>query len=571
MRKLITTLLILSSFICTAQVRFVASQNAKQVLEGDYISITYTLYNARGSKLTPPSFDGFKRMGPPSQAFQSSNVNGKMSFQTAYTFSLLAQKTGNYKIGKASVVAEGKRYTSNTLNVEVIKREARPKDAIADDPVFVNLELSRDTAYLGQQVLLDYKLFTTIDVRNFDIRYEPEYENTYAVNVPTYNNFPTQREIINGVSYLTKVMKRVALFPMQYGTVVLEPASINLGIEYDDKNARSFFFRTKLKMQKIQTNEAALTILPLPNNAPKDFNGAVGKYNMRAYLTSQAGKTNEAISLMMTITGNGDEKRLLHPKLDFGENFDVYDPKVVRASNDVTGPIIKASKQLEYLIVPKKVGRFDLKPSFSYFDPDSAKYISKYQIIPIRIVQGSNIASTADPSVKRERKDEIRNIHVEGELQMRRNSFYASTWHFILLVIPFLVLGAGIIYKRHLIKEGRLDPSEVKNRRARKVALKRLEQAKIFKQENDARNFYDEISKASLGYVSDKYNLPASELSIANIQETIENKGYSQDIQNRFTRILKTAEMALFAGQTSAENLELIYQETLDLISEMES
>ena len=290
MRTLFIAISLLGLVISGAsQTRFELSTNAKQVLQGDLVTITYTLHNARGSRISTPKFEGFKQTGPPSQSFSSSTINGRTTFQSAYSYSLLAEEPGTYIIPATTITAAGKKYTSNSITIEVIKRTAR-QDQEVTEPVYVNLELSTDTAYLGQQVLLDYKLYTTVDVRNFDIRYEPEYENTFAINIPTYNHFPQQREIINGVSYVTKIMKRVALFPMQFGVVVLEPATINLGIEYEDPNSRSFFFRSKLKMERIQTNEASLTILSLPPSAPEDFNGAVGNYSMSAFFERTKGK-----------------------------------------------------------------------------------------------------------------------------------------------------------------------------------------------------------------------------------------------------------------------------------------
>ncbi len=553
-----------------AQIKFELSADAKQVLVGEYLTVTYTIFNAKGSNLIPPSFDGFKRMGAPSQSFQSRSINGRTTIQTAYSFVLLAQKTGSYKIGSAKISAQGKQYESNTLIIEVLERKSRPADQETLNPVYVNLELSTDTAYLGQQVLLDYKLYTTVNVRNFDIRFEPEYENAYAVNIPTYNNFPNQREIINGESYVTKVMKRVALFPMQFGIVVLEPATINLGIEYDDPKSRSFFFRSKLKMERIQTNEASITILPLPDNAPIDFNGAVGDYAMRSYIKQRTCKTNEALSMIMTITGTGDEKRLLHPELDFGPAFDIYDPKVMTANNDITGPIIKATKQLEYLIVPKQAGDYTLNPSFSYFNPDSAKYMTIKNEIPVRVLQGSGTIASKIPANIEKGKEDIRFIHTTFNLKSHRKTFFGSVLHYIFLAIPIVALSIGVLYKRHLVNEGNLDMSVIKKRRARKIAFQRLAQADVFKKEQNARNFYDEISKASLGYVSDKYNIPSSELSKTNIKETIFRQGHSEIIQDRFLQVLNTCEMALFAGQTSAKNLEDVYQEAVELIASME-
>jgi len=99
-----------------AQISLTASADAKQIVAGQYFTLTFTLENARGSNFQPPSFIDFDVVGGPSTSTQMTIINGRRQQKMSYSYSLTSSKIGKYEIGSASILASGKKYTSNSID-----------------------------------------------------------------------------------------------------------------------------------------------------------------------------------------------------------------------------------------------------------------------------------------------------------------------------------------------------------------------------------------------------------------------------------------------------------------------
>jgi len=169
--------------ICTisiAQISFVANTDAKQVIENGYFQITFTLNNAKGNNFKAPSFKNFKVLNGPNRSMSTTIINGNASQKISYSYSLQPNKVGKFTIAPATIVANGKRMKSNAVKVEVIKASAANKNAAAEQQLFVKAEIDTNLVYLGQQLVVDYKLYTTVNIENHDIAFEPEYQGFFA-------------------------------------------------------------------------------------------------------------------------------------------------------------------------------------------------------------------------------------------------------------------------------------------------------------------------------------------------------------------------------------------------------
>ena len=137
-------------------------------------------------------------------------------------------------------------------------------------------------------------------------------------------------------------------------------------------------------------------------------------------------------------------------------------------------------------------------------------------------------------------------------------------------MLPFLILGGALVYRQQQLKKGDVDLDVLKSQGAQSVAIQKLATAEAFKNENNSKSFYDEISKASFGYVCDKLNIPLSELSKSNIQEKLQSLNVSQQYIDELIKIIKTCEMALFAGMDNSAAMQETYDSTKDVITKIE-
>jgi len=271
---------------------FDASTNARQIILGTPFDVSFTLKNARGSQLRPPSFKDVEVVSGPTTSTSMSIINGQQSSEESYIYTVQPKRVGKLRIGSASIVANGKKMTSKPLTIDA---EAR----------------------IGQQVVLDYKLFTQVAIENYNIISESEYPGFYTTEMREFRG-NIIKEVVNGVQYSTKIIKRVALFPQQAGLLTVDAADMQLGISLEDpKNPRrrSFFYTPKVKMHRTKTKEVKISVQDLPPNAPPSFTGAVGKYRITPLIETNTLTTDEALTIRLSINGNGDVKQVQAPPL----------------------------------------------------------------------------------------------------------------------------------------------------------------------------------------------------------------------------------------------------------------
>jgi hypothetical protein len=538
------------------KVEFVVAASSTEVMLGDYFNVTYTLKNTDGKKFKPPSFTGFDVQGP-SMGQKQYNINGRITYEQNYIYNLIPKRVGTFTIPPATIRANGKTLKTKSLTVKVVKR--RTQNINADADVLLVAETSVKEAYIGQSVRLDYTIYTAIDIETYKIMNRPDIKGAFAKDIQNIDT-PTQERKINGKTYATKVLYRMILYPQQEGKIEINPITMRIAI------AKSFFDHD---VKSIYSNDLTLDVKPLPDGIPDNFSGAVGSFNMVSTLNTNRVTTDETIVYNLEVTGKGDVKRITPPNLNLPvDSFTVYDPRTDESVVEESGELVY-TKTFEYLISPKHAGKLIMEPTFSYYDVDTKKYETlKVTEQPITILKGVNPHSETKP-IDENLSGEIRYIKMEGNLH-NRSYFYGSIGFWLLLALPFLALGGLLFYKRQQDKINAIDPILKKRKKANRIALKRLEQAKVHLDANESRAFYDEISKTLWGYVSDKLNIPASELSKYTIKDQLQAKNVAEAQTEQFVKALETCEMALFAGMDNAASMQQTYEYTTELMTDLE-
>lgn len=559
--------ILLSTGALSAQTTFEATADARRVLENSYFEVTFTLSNAQGGQFSPPSFENFLVVSGPSQAVSTSMINGQVSRTQAYSYTLKPRRTGTFTIGSASIKVNRTTLQTKPLTIEVVK--GRKGEPGAAEQVFIRAEPSTETAYVGQQILLDYKLYTTLDVESFNILEESGYQGFFAQDVRRFNG-RVMREVINGVQYTTKVLKRIALFPQQTGQLSIEPMNVQLGVVKEGaKRSRSFFFTPEVRPYPAATETVNIEVLPLPAGAPESFTGAVGDYQIRPDLSSKTATTDDALTLILTVRGSGDIKRVEAPALDLPEGFEVYEPKAVEETNLELNASIEGKKVFEYLLLPKVPGDYEFTPKFTYFSPDSAKYVTLAdQSFSLYVKQGTGQPGRATASLNE--TEDIGPLMLSPVLTQTRTPFLGSALFWGLLAAPLLLFGGLLGWRRHRARQDDIDPNERRMQAARGVAQERLSLAKSHLKAGDSRAFYDEVSKAILGYVGDKLQIPRSSMSKSSLRQRLQELDLDESLIETVMSIVQDCEMALFAGQADAGKMETVYERATQAIAGVE-
>jgi len=539
---------------------FYAQVDAKKIVEGSYISVEFILDGVDGNSFSPPSFKNFNVLSGPSQQNSMSIINGKVSKKLSYSYSIQPKGLGKFSIGSASIKTASGLLKTKPLEVVVKGNTNKPTGG---EEIFMRAEVSDSTVYVGQQIILDYILYTTLDVRSIDFAVEPSFDGFYAEDLRSERK-AFERKIINGIEYFTKSVKRTSLFPQQTGTYKIDPIPVNAGIS-NGKSQRSFFFSSQLTPKRIMANGLTIKV----NNTPptkKSFSGAIGKYKMTAVTPKRSLTTDDAIIVNMRITGNGDNKVVMAPQWAASDSLEVYDPNVIQ--DDVyknTGEITH-SKTFEYLLVPKIPGRYNLTPKFTYFDTDSNAYVTlTYPLRHINVIKGKN----NNTYVVKEKEVELAPIFEKATFKKTSTQKF-KPWISYTLFCLTLLGASGIFYRgKQIEKSGIRDPETIRKNQAYSVAIKRLEKAQTFKSQNESKAFHEETVVALKKYFADKYKIPALHIKKNELIDALSNQKLSQGVIDSVKDIIQQSEIAIYAPGSASQMAE-VYNKAVNVISELE-
>ena len=558
----------------TAQAVFEATTDTKQVPLGEVFEVKFTLKNAQGTGFSPPVFSDFAVVGGPNRMNSMTMINGNATSTESYSYVLQAKREGKFSIGSASVMAKGKNLSTPPLSIEVGrgKKETLNEGVSSKESIFIRAEVSSHEARVGQQIVLDYKLYNLakMDLNGMNLLHEPNYDGFFHLEI---NDYPhnENRVTINGKEYLTRILRRVALFVQKEGEFVLEPMTVQVGIikgKNDDPFSDPFFSSIRSENHTIQSNSVNIYVKPLPNNAPLSFSGGVGDFKAEAGISKIDATTDDAISLKMKVTGNGDAKRWQAPKMAAMDGLEIYEPKVLREESIESQGEWLTIKELEYLIIPKKTGNFTIKPEFSYFDTEGGGYKTlTLDTFEIKITQGKNAIAT----IQSDKVTDIKGIKTATVFMNQMMSFYGTSLFWGLTILPFIFLVGVLGYRQFLIQKSKVDVNVLKSQNAQKVAERRLAVADEFMKKGNSRLFYDEVSKAMFTYMSDKLSIPMSEFSKSNVSEKLSSLKVNELNIKKFIQILQNCEMALFAGQNTEGAMNEIFQDALKVITDIEN
>lgn len=541
--KRLGILLLLScvAFALSAQgkVQFVAQANAKKVVKGGTLEVTFTLKNGNGEDFRPPSFKDFQIVSGPSTMVSKTFVNGRLSQSFAYTYRIRATKVGQLTIEKASIKVGNRLYTTTPIKVKVIKEN--PTLAGEQQPIFIKPEFSVEEAYIGQQVEVTFNLYSKKKLLSADVLSVPKFSGTYALPI-NFFRLGERIEVVNGQQYVVQPIRKYAVFPQREGEINIDELAVFVKV-LDKSGNFPQVFETEVVSKA--------TVFPVRafEDTPKDFIGGVGRFNFDATLIKEKLSTDESTTLTWDIIGTGDMKAIQVPDLEqLKKYFEVYDP-AINSDTEENDNIIVGRKVMTFQLVPKKTGKFQYVPKFTYFDTNSEQFETiSADTFEIIITKGSG--EIQDNSNEDFTDDGVRDIKtIFGTTTFRTTSnFFGSILFWILLALPFIGLLIALLIKQKRLADAKRDPTLVKISQADKVALQRLAKAEIHLNAGKQRAFYDEISKALWGYVSDKLVINRAELSKENIRsKLLENRVETSQI-DQFIEILNNCELAVFAG-----------------------
>lgn len=556
--------------------------NENTVSVGDHITLTYE-FNYSGTDFTPPAnlTQNFRLLGGPNQSMEMRSINGVMRSKLSYSYVIGPLNPGNYTINPASITFENKVYSSQQIRIKVIKNnesntsstkkenKAAQREKTLKENIYIRLHIDKKTAYQGEQIIATYKLYNKLNLMGIEAQRMPEFNGFYTKNIDLENSKQTTREVINGVLMQVYILQKTILIPQKSGELTLIPLEIDAVVGVQSTQSINTIFGRRFQSEEVRlllkSNPIKIHVKPLPKGAPDSFNGAVGKFKFTTTIAPHQVEVNDALNYVIKISGTGNIPLIDNPVPEWPQEFEVYDPKL-KSNIKISTQGISGSKTWDYLMIPRNGGDYTFKGLyFTYFNPETGKYHTiKEEKVDVHI-QGSNADQQNNtPSINKQELSrmgtDIRFIHTSPtSLNSPDSIFFRSIWFYILIALPLVLSGLipMVMAKRTELKS---DTVGHKRKKATKLAKAKLKYAHKLLQSDTPNEFYDAVSKALYGYISNKFNLSRIDLDEHRIKSILDKASVNESTQALLFSIINHCDMARFAPISTLSDSDILSQ-----------
>lgn len=569
------TLFLDFSYNClAADIQVAGSVDKRQVQVDEEISFTIRILGARGNVQAPrlPAFEGFDSFYT-GRTSQFTFVNGQSSATVEFNYVLVPKVAGRFTLTPVEVWIEGKRYQTQSLELEVIGPKVQqaapssfpsapsaptappppvsqpagpPPTFVQDDNVFIKAAVDKQTAYPNEQILLTYTLYTRYDTRYEGFEEEPSVSGFWIEDFPLDRDLGKDTVTMHGKRYVKADIRKIALFPTSPAQYVIQPGVLKVSIReqpktsnlFDDFFNDSFFTGASFFAQRVERllkpELLSMTVRPFPEmGRPASFNGAVGQFRLSSSVDKNEIKQNEPLTLKLVIEGEGNIETLPRPSIPELTGFKVYDGD---SSTQLfkTGSTIAGKKIFEVIFIPTEAGDLAIPPlEFSFFDPRREKYeVLRTESAPLKVIPSAEpLRLPAELAEKEAFKKEIRleakdirylheDFPSEGLAQIQSLLF-----QFLLgaNLLGLLAVGGGLLRRRRELLFSR-DSALKRRKLARATALRQMKPLKALVQSQEpegATRFPGEAEKVFNEYLSHKFNVSPYHLTKEWLEEKL--------------------------------------------------
>lgn len=520
----------------------------RQLRVGEQTTYSLTLRGDRGSGIAPPAASGALRLISPQPALDvTTTLNGETERRLAWRYE--ATRPGTGRIGALRVRVGGRAVTLGAQEVTVEQAAATATAPSGPSELFVRAEPSRQTAVVGQQVLVDYVLY-----------FEPSVQPRQTAPIGTWDAAGFWREemdvpatyprpvTLDGRTYEAVTVRRVALFPTRSGRLELAPMAFTVDLLRTDRRFSNdpfapFFspFASRFDEEEVTAPAVSIEVEELPPGAPPGFSGAVGQFTVSARVDNRRVEAGDAVQLQVALAGTGNVATLDPPEIAAPDVFDVYDPVEDREISRRAEPL-RGVKTFTYTLVPQGGGTFEVPPAaWSYYDPADGQY-KTLRTDPVEIiVDGPPVADDASapgPSAGGP-------AALMTSADWRRPSESVG-WLWALLGggLAFPAVAAALLAAARVGRERlEADTPARRRRRARTGVQRRLAAARPL---GGAEGF-GEVERALRAFLADRLDLPASVRSRAEVAEALTLSGVPDDLRDQTLALLAASERGQYA------------------------
>lgn len=633
----ISLFLIGSHLGAAEEVQINASVDRDQVQVNEEIHLNIKIAGIRGSIQAPqlPSLEGFDVFYS-GRSSKYSFINGRSEAMTEFNYVLIAKMPGQFVLLPIEIKIGDKVYQTNQIKLSVaggvyapMARQPQPipqmpsqifpqpqasmqrqpyasqttpmspppvasssnpgrSGSEIDQNIFLKVAPSQMTVYTNQQLVLVYSLYTRYDTRYEGFVEEAETSGFWIEEFPMDPNIGKDTETIHGKKFVRADVKKVALFPTAPGQYEIKPGVVKTSVQIEepdntmmDEFFRDSFFNTSgifgRRIEKLLAPPTLrIHVKALPEEGkPESFKGAVGDFKMSTQVDKRVVNQNEAVTLQITLEGEGNIETLMVPSMPKIKDTKIYEAdtqtQLFKAHNLIAG-----KKTFEIVMIPGEAGELVIPNiEFSFFNPKLERYVVlKSDSYKIKV----NPSSTPAPLLPKEfrKAEDKKSIRQEAEdiqyIKERISTNQRPTFKLVVLalavanvILTLFAIGLALMRRRSEFLDQNV--SLKRTLFAKKFAARGLSRlnhlAKRSAQDGQSdQSFFDESAKILNQYLSNKLNLSTHGLTQNLIERRLQERNVSPDIIQKIQNCYSLCDQVRFGkmGDVGINREEMIHQ-----------
>jgi len=579
-------ILLFPTIVCASELSLTASVDRTEVGLGETLDLTVSVHGENiGDVPSPtlPELPDFEIIGrSSSQETSIQFTNGKMTQQQGihFTYTLSPKKLGKASIGAVKLEYQDRTYETQTTEVNVVQgvtkkpsprssRSTPPEAELASqDNLMVVATANRREVYWGEEVVVEFALYSRLHMSDVNVVESPTFNGFWVKSVYDAKRLDFQRRSFNGKSYDVSVLKKCALLPLSSGELEIGEMSLSVAVVQRSRDFFDFFGRTRTV--SIRSEPIVINVKPLPTeNRPSEFTGGVGKFTIKASLDRVASEAAEPVNLTVRLEGAGNIPFIERPPIPAIPGVKILDPEI-RENAELVGDRMKGYKEFRYPVLPQTDGEH-LIPSIriAYFDLEDETYRT-LGTEELRFTASHTTAATefVPTSGLKVLGTDIRFIKPDlTQLQSQRCA--PQGWLIFVYIGSLGLIGLSLVFERH---RARLltDRAYARRLRSNRMMKRRLKQAETCLRENDEKEFYSSLSKATLGYLGDRYDWEVHAMTKDELRDQLTREKVREEVIDKILNLLDQCDVACFSPSlmTVKEPKEL-FSQVKDVLSEL--
>jgi hypothetical protein len=304
---------------------------------------------------------------------------------------------------------------------------------IQENKPFLASSISNTHPFVGQEVLLTYKLYFRDAAPKISYELTPSFQGLWAREAGSERFIKSIQTTIQGKQFRSAIVKQFRLVPVQSGRITISGYSMlcTLPQESVPNNGKE---RPDTRL-RLTAPAIAISAQALPEPVPEKLSGAVGIFSIDLLADKQKLRIGESLSLKLILTGTGSLLTLELPTLKLPESFRYNPPErtttLTKESETSSGAITST-----ILAWPQSEGDFQIPAAtLVVFNPDTKQF---------SIIQSKPLSITVAPAVQSTRASSGEHIDTSTEKQSSENLFFPT----VAIALLLLMSGAAIVLVR---------------------------------------------------------------------------------------------------------------------------